>query len=233
MWNEWISSPLFGIVLSILAFEIGLWLNRRLGSPVANPLLIAVILVILVLQLFRIPLESFQKGGEVISMMLAPATAALALLVYRQLPVLRENFLPVVLGCLAGSVTSMVSVAVCCRLLGLDEVMTASLLPKSVTTPIAMEVSASHGGLVPHHRGGSDPHRYYGRHLCPSPHPAVPCQGPCGGGSIHRRLQPRCRNHQSFGNGRAGGSHERGIHRYFRPDDSSSFFAVLIRFQQL
>ncbi len=149
MWNEWISSPLFGIVLSILAFEIGLWLNRRLGSPVANPLLIAVILVILVLQLFRIPLESFQKGGEVISMMLAPATAALALLVYRQLPVLRENFLPVVLGCLAGSVTSMVSVAVCCRLLGLDEVMTASLLPKSVTTPIAMEVSASHGGLVP------------------------------------------------------------------------------------
>lgn len=105
MWNEWISSPLFGIVLSILAFEIGLWLNRRLGSPVANPLLIAVILVILVLQLFRIPLESFQKGGEVISMMLVPATAALALLVYRQLPVLRENFLPVVLGCLAGSVT--------------------------------------------------------------------------------------------------------------------------------
>ena len=149
MWNEWISSPLFGIVLSILAFEIGLWLNRRLGSPVANPLLIAVILVILVLQLFRIPLESFQKGGEVISMMLVPATAALALLVYRQLPVLRENFLPVVLGCLAGSVTSMVSVAVCCRLLGLDEVMTAPLLPKSVTTPIAMEVSASHGGLVP------------------------------------------------------------------------------------
>lgn len=149
MWNEWISSPLFGIVLSILAFEIGLWLNRRLGSPVANPLLIAVILVILVLQLFRIPLESFQKGGEVISMMLVPATAALALLVYRQLPVLRENFLPVVLGCLAGSVTSMVSVAVCCRLLGLEEVMTASLLPKSVTTPIAMEVSASHGGLVP------------------------------------------------------------------------------------
>ncbi|WP_274953195.1 LrgB family protein [Angelakisella massiliensis] len=149
MWNEWISSPLFGIVLSILAFEIGLWLNRRLGSPVANPLLIAVILVILVLQLFRIPLESFQKGGEVISTMLVPATAALALLVYRQLPVLRENFLPVVLGCLAGSVTSMVSVAVCCRLLGLDEVMTASLLPKSVTTPIAMEVSASHGGLVP------------------------------------------------------------------------------------
>ena len=149
MWNEWISSPLFGIVLSILAFEIGLWLNRRLGSPVANPLLIAVILVILVLQLFRIPLESFQKGGEVISMMLVPATAALALLVYRQLPVLRENFLPLVLGCLAGSVTSMGSVAVCCRLLGLDEVMTASLLPKSVTTPIAMEVSASHGGLVP------------------------------------------------------------------------------------
>ena len=84
-----------------------------------------------------------------ISLMLAPATAALALLIYRQLAVLKKNFLPVVLGCLAGSVTSMVSVTICCRLLGMDEVMTASLLPKSVTTPIAMEVSASHGGLVP------------------------------------------------------------------------------------
>ncbi len=149
MWNEWISSPLFGVVLSILAFEAGVWLNRRLKTPLANPLLIAVALVILVLQLFRIPLESFQQGGEMISLMLAPATAALALLIYRQLAVLKKNFLPVVLGCLAGSVTSMVSVTICCRLLGMDEVMTASLLPKSVTTPIAMEVSASHGGLVP------------------------------------------------------------------------------------
>ena len=63
MWNEWISSPLFGVVLSILAFEAGVWLNRRLKTPLANPLLIAVALVILVLQLFRIPLESFQQDS--------------------------------------------------------------------------------------------------------------------------------------------------------------------------
>lgn len=191
------------------------------------------ILVILVLQLFRIPLESFQKGGEVISMMLVPATAALALLVYRQLPVLRENFLPVVLGCLAGSVTSMVSVAVCCRLLGLDEVMTASLLPKSVTTPIAMEVSASHGGLVPITVVAVILTGIMGAICAPLLIRLFHVKDPVEAGVSIGACSHAVGTTRALEMGELEGAMSGGIHRYFRPDDSSSFFAVLIHFQQL
>ncbi len=142
------ASPLFGIVLCIFTFELGVWLNKKLKTPLCNPLLIAIALVIAVLQVFKIPLENFMEGGDVISLFLAPATAVLALSVYSQLAVLKKHFLPVVCGCLAGSVVSMASAAGLCMAFGLDDALTAAMIPKSVTTPIAMEISRQHGGLV-------------------------------------------------------------------------------------
>lgn len=143
------SSPLFGIVVSILAYTAGVWLNRKAKSPLVNPLLIAIILVVLVLSAFHIPLENYQAGGNFIALFLAPATASLALSVYRQRDILKRNLFPVLLGCAAGSITSMLSVYGLCKAFNLDERLTASMLPKSVTTPIAMEVSKQHGGIVP------------------------------------------------------------------------------------
>ena len=131
------SSPLFGIVLSILAYAVGVWLNRKAKTPLVNPLLVAIILVALVLLAFHIPLEHYQAG------------ASLALSVYRQREILKKNLFPVLLGCAAGSLTSMLSVYGLCRAFRLDEKLTASMLPKSVTTPIAMEISRQHGGIVP------------------------------------------------------------------------------------
>lgn len=149
MMKAVLESPLFGIVLSILAYEAGLWVNRKLKTPLANPLLIAVTLIVGLLMLFHIPLESYQKGGDLIALFLAPATASLALSVYNQRGILGKNLLPVVAGCAVGSAVSMGSVYALCRLFKLDEAVTASLLPKSVTTPIATEISAQHGGIVP------------------------------------------------------------------------------------
>ena len=146
--SEIYASPLFGIVLCIFSFEIGLWINRKTHSPLANPLLIAVVICIAVLQIFSIPLESFQQGGDIITMFLAPATAALSLSIYNQLDTLKKNLLPILAGTLTGSITSIGSVIGLCKLFGLDEKMIASLIPKSVTTPIAMEVSRQHGGIV-------------------------------------------------------------------------------------
>lgn len=146
--SEIYASPLFGIVLCIFSFEIGLWINRKTHSPLANPLLIAVVICIAVLQIFSIPLESFQQGGDIITMFLAPATAALSLSIYNQLDTLKKNLLPILAGTLTGSITSIGSVIGLCKLFGLDEELTASLIPKSVTTPIAMEVSRQHGGIV-------------------------------------------------------------------------------------
>ena len=147
--NSVLSSPMFGITLCIVAFALGVFLNKKLKTPVANPLLIAIAFTIIILKVFCIPLEYFNAGGDFVSMFLGPATAALALSIYRQLDVLKKNFLPVLLGCLAGAVTSMGSIFLMCRLFHLDERLAASLLPKSVTTPIAMEISLQAGGIVP------------------------------------------------------------------------------------
>lgn len=143
LWN----SSLFGIVLSVFAYQAGVWLNRKTRSPLCNPLLIAVAIVIAVLRVFDIPLAAYQQGGQAIGLMLAPATAALALSMYRQIKQLQKHLLPVLAGCFVGSCASVASVVLLCRLFRLDEKLTASLLPKSVTTPIAMELSAQAGGV--------------------------------------------------------------------------------------
>ena len=142
------SSPLFGIILCIFTFELGVWLNKKLKTPICNPLLVAIALIIAILQVFKIPLENFMAGGDIISLFLAPATAVLALSIYSQLEILKKHFLPILLGCLAGAVVSMTSAAGLCIAFGLDKSLTAAMIPKSVTTPIAMEISHQHGGLV-------------------------------------------------------------------------------------
>ena len=80
-------------------------------------------------------------------MFLAPATSCLAVSVYTRMELLKKNWLPILAGCVAGSLTSMGSVFLLCRLFGLDEAMTYSLVPKSVTTPIAVGIAESHGGI--------------------------------------------------------------------------------------
>lgn len=145
--NEWLSSPLFGLVLCILTYWTGTVVNRLTKSPLANPLLIAILLVIGFLSLTGIPPASFALGGDVIAMFLAPATASLALSIYRQSALLKKNLIPLLAGCTVGSLTSMGSVYLLCRLFRLEDTLTLSLLPKSVTTPIAMAVSEQLGGI--------------------------------------------------------------------------------------
>ena len=100
-----------------------------------------------VLLLFDIPYESFTKGAEVINWMLGPVTALLALSIYNQRQVLKAYFIPVLTGCFAGSVTSIFSVLGLCKLFGVDQAITASIMPKSCTTPIALSIAQSHGGI--------------------------------------------------------------------------------------
>lgn len=145
--NEVVSSPFFGITLSILAFEIGLWVEQKTKLALANPLLIAVVLCIAVLELFHIPLASFNAGGSVISVFLGPATAVLALSIYTQLSRLKKFFLPVLAGTVVGSLVSVSSAYFLSRWFGLDRVLTDSLLVKSVSTPFAMAISPNIGGI--------------------------------------------------------------------------------------
>ena len=147
--KELLASPYFGIFLSIAAYALGYGLNRKFRTPLCNPLLIAIVLVVGVLLIFRIPYEDYNAGGEIISLFLAPATACLAVGIYAKLAVLKQYCLPILVGAVAGSASSMLSVYALCRLLGLDEQLTVSLIPKSVTTPIAVGIVESAGGLTP------------------------------------------------------------------------------------
>ena len=142
-------SYLFGIVLSIAAFMLGLFLNRKTRLPLFNPLLIAVTLIVLVLMLLGIPLDHFRKGAQFISVFLAPATASLAVSIYNQRKILGQYFAPVVIGCFAGSVASMVSAYLLCRAFGLEDALVAAMILKSVTTPIALCICEALGGIVP------------------------------------------------------------------------------------
>ena len=149
---EWAMSltanPFFGVSASIGAFALGLYINKKAKNPAANPLLIAGALLIILLAALHIPLENYPQGGSLITMLLPPATAALAIAIYRQIQVLKKHFLPVLLGCLAGALTSVGSAYLLCKAFGLDDSLLISLLPKSVTTPIAAELSMQGGGIT-------------------------------------------------------------------------------------
>lgn len=147
--SAWTDSELFGIVLSILAFALGVFLNKKTKLPLLNPLLVAVTVIIALLTLLRIPLDHYRKGAQFISVFLAPATAALAVSIYNQRRILKQYFAPVLIGCLTGSLASMGSAYLLCRAFGLEDALVATMLPKSVTTPIAMAVSETLGGIAP------------------------------------------------------------------------------------
>ena len=126
---ELCASPMFGIALSILTFWIGVKIQKKTKLVICNPLIISIVLCIGVLLIFKIPYESYNEGGSIINMFLGPATACLAVSIYTKLELLKKNWLPILVGCAAGSLTSMVSVFLLCKLMGLDESMTMSLIP--------------------------------------------------------------------------------------------------------
>ncbi len=145
--QEIINKPFVWIALSILTYEIGILIQKRVKNPIANPLLIAMLLMIGILVATGTPVETYNTGGSFISMCLSPATVVLAVPIFRQMEVLKRNLLPILAGALVGSLVSMGSVFALCRLFGLEDKLTASLLPKSITTAIAQDVSSVLGGI--------------------------------------------------------------------------------------
>ena len=125
---ELTSSIYFGIFVSVLAYWIGVKIQKKTGLVICNSLIIAGLLVILVLKVFNIPFDSYNQGGSLINMFLGPATACLAVTIYSKLDLLKKYWLPVLVGCVVGVLTSMGSILVMCRLFGLDRDMTMSLV---------------------------------------------------------------------------------------------------------
>ena len=140
-------SMFFGLLLSLAAFELGLFLKKKFKSGIFNPLLISIIVVIAVLVCGNISYEKYAAGANILSYLLTPVTVCLAVPLYEQLQVLKKNWKAVILGILSGTVASVLSVLGLAILFRLDHEAYVSLLPKSITTAIG--VSDELGGIVP------------------------------------------------------------------------------------
>jgi len=143
------SVPLFPVVLTIGTYLFGVWCQKKTRSPICNPILIAVILVIGVLLLTGFDVPTYQEGAKPITWLLTPATVCLALPLYEQLKVLKKRLPAILAGIAAGTVTSLLVVWLLCWLFSLDRSLTVSLLPKSITTAMGMVLSEQNGGIAP------------------------------------------------------------------------------------
>jgi len=142
-----LNSTFFGVVLTVGAFVIGGWISRKTRFPLCNHILIGAGLVMLVLWGLDIPLEVYRDQCRILSYLMTPATICLAIAFYEQLRGLRGHLPAILIGVAAGTVASLGSVWLLCRLFGLDDTLTASLLPKSVTTAIGVVLSEEAGGV--------------------------------------------------------------------------------------
>lgn len=140
-------SAYWGIAVSILGYGIGVLLNKKLKNGLVNPLLISIVFVISVLVCFNIDYENYRESSEILSWLLTPATVCLAIPLYEQLSLLKNNYKAVLGGIIAGVFTSLLSVFLLCVLFQFEEGMRISLLPKSITTAIGMGLAKELGGI--------------------------------------------------------------------------------------
>ncbi|MCL1837299.1 MAG: LrgB family protein [Treponema sp.] len=143
-----LSLPICGILVTIACYMVGLAIGKRIPTPLTSPMVTANALIILVVVFTPLTLEQYQAGGNMISMFVGPVTVILALRIYSQRARLKENIIPILGGCIAGSSVSLLSVWMLCRLFGIDRVIALSIMPKSVTVAIAIELSRRGGGFA-------------------------------------------------------------------------------------
>lgn len=144
---ELISTPIFGVLISLIAFEIGCIIYTKTKLTIFNPLLISIILIIFVLVKFRINLDCYNEGGQLISFFLGPSTIVLAVPLYKKLDLFKKYIMPILIGICSGCCVGIISVILLCKVFKLDNQLTISMIPKSVTTPIGIEISKQLGGL--------------------------------------------------------------------------------------
>lgn len=147
--NEiFMNSVTIGVVLSIFAYQLGVFLKKKTNSPFLNPLLISIITVMVILVIFKVDYENYNYSAKYLSYLLTPATVSLAIPLYRQIDNLKKSLRAIVLSVLSGTITSMTVILVMAILFGLSHEEYVTLLPKSITTAIGMGISEELGGYV-------------------------------------------------------------------------------------
>ena len=137
-----------GVTLSLISYLIGSALKKKFKIGILNPLLVSIVATIIVLAVCRVDYATYNEGAKYLSWLLTPATVCLAIPLYEQWELLKNNAKAVLLGLTAGVLTSLGTVLVLAKLMGLSHEEYVTLLPKSITTAIGMGVSEELGGYV-------------------------------------------------------------------------------------
>lgn len=148
VWAYLAASPLLGLTVTLVAYQAAYGLFRKAKfHPAANPVLLAVLILVPLLQLTHTPYKTYFEGAQFVHFLLGPATVALAIPLYGQIRRLHAMVFPLAVALLAGSLTAILTALIIGKLLGASTVTLISLAPKSVTTPIAMGIAEQLGGL--------------------------------------------------------------------------------------
>lgn len=148
MKNIPIDSLFFGTVISLAAYEGGLLMKKKFKLAIFNPLMIGTVCIMAVLSLLKIEYRHYMEGAKYISYLLTPATVCLAVPLYRQLGLLKQNLKAVAGGIASGVLASLLSVFLLAKLFGLNHEQYVTLLPKSITTAIGLGISEELGGIT-------------------------------------------------------------------------------------
>lgn len=141
-------STYLAVVLSLLAYMIGLKIKKHVKSSLLNPMLISIVITIGVLCFFKVDYETYNEGGKYLTYLLTPATVCLAIPLYEQFQLLKSNWKAVFIGILSGVFTNAVVILSMVVLFGMEHEDYVTLLPKSITTAIGIDVSTELGGYV-------------------------------------------------------------------------------------
>ena len=144
---DFLYNPIFLLAVTFGLFFGAKWLQKRTGLMLLNPILLTMALLIILLKWSGISYETYSEGGHLIEFWLRPAVVALGVPLYLQLETIKKQLLPILLSQLVGCIVGVVSVVLIARWLGAPQEIIYSLAPKSVTTPIAMEVTQTLGGI--------------------------------------------------------------------------------------
>lgn len=141
-----VNSLAFGMVISILGYELGMFLKKKWKLAIFNPLLLAILFVMIFLVLFRVDYDTYNSSARYLSYLLTPATVCLAIPLYQQLRILKQNAAAVAVGISSGVAASLITILLLSALFGIGHENYVTLLPKSITTAIGIGVSEELGG---------------------------------------------------------------------------------------
>lgn len=136
----------FGIVLSLSTYWLAMKIRKKLPYPIFNPLLVSAIIAIAILTIFDIDFDTYNRGAQFITMLLTPSTVCLAVPLYKQIKILIKYLDAILISIFSGCIAGITSIFIMCLVLKADPVLYYSLLPKSITTAIAIGVSDKIGG---------------------------------------------------------------------------------------